>query len=102
MLSACATPPPTGPDAPGVAPPAGEHGPTRRLMAIGNLPIATISAARLWFAPGRLSTTIWCGHVPASPAAIVRAMRSGDPPGGSGTTKRTGRLGKSCAATKAG
>src|SRR5688500_12735391 len=29
---------------------------------------------------------------------MVRAMRSGDPPGGSGITKRTGRLGKSWAA----
>src|SRR5688500_8941551 len=28
---------------------------------------------------------------------MVRAIRSGDPPGGSGTTKRTGRFGKSCA-----
>jgi len=55
--------------------------------------LATRSAARLWCAPGRLSTTICCGQVPDKPVAMVRAMRSGEPPGGSGTTNLTGRRG---------
>src|SRR5688572_14043854 len=60
-----------------------------------------MSAARLWFAPGRLSTTTCCPHAGVSPLAMVRAIRSGDPPGGSGTTKRTGREGNGCASAGA-
>src|SRR5467141_984253 len=51
-----------------------------------------------WLPPGRFSTTTGCGQTFCSPAAIERAMVSGDPPGVSGTTIRIGRSGKPCAA----
>src|SRR3989449_5032485 len=51
-----------------------------------------------WLPPGRFSTTTGCGQTFCSPAAIERAMVSGEPPGVSGTMIRIGRSGKPCAA----
>src|SRR5436853_6182065 len=51
-----------------------------------------------WLPPGRFSTTTGCGQTLCSPAAIERAMVSGEPPGVSGTMIRIGRSGKPCAA----
>src|SRR5688572_3450972 len=47
-----------------------------------------------WLPPVRFSTTTGCGQTPCRPCASVRAMVSGEPPGGSGTMIRTGRSGK--------
>ena len=47
-----------------------------------------------WLPPGRFSTTTGCVQTPCSPAAMARAMVSGEPPGVSGTMIRTGRSGK--------
>src|ERR1700752_2466239 len=50
-----------------------------------------------WLPPGRFSTTTGCGQTLCSPAAIERAMVSGEPPGVSGTMIRIARSGKPCA-----
>src|SRR5512145_2233098 len=55
---------------------------------------ATASAPMFWLPPVRFSTTTGCGHTPCSPWESVRAMVSGEPPGGRGTMIRTGRSGK--------
>src|SRR2546426_1109016 len=59
---------------------------------------ATRSAPMFWLPPGRFSTTTGCGQTFCSPAAIERAMVSGEPPGVSGTMIRIARSGKPCAA----
>src|SRR3982751_2183387 len=50
-----------------------------------------------WLPPVRFSTTTGCFHVSWRFCASVRAMVSGEPPGGSGTMIFTGRSGKVCA-----
>src|SRR5918992_3401285 len=56
--------------------------------------LATMSEPMFWLPPGRFSTTTGCGHTPCRPAAIARAIVSGEPPGVSGTMILTGRSGK--------
>src|SRR3712207_2369872 len=55
---------------------------------------ATTSAPRLPPAPGRLSTTKGWPNTVVSRAASGRATESAKPPGGNGTTMRTGRVGQ--------
>src|SRR5437879_11360762 len=51
-----------------------------------------------WLPPGRFSTTTGWDQMFCSPAAIERAMVSGEPPDVNGTMIRIGRSGKPCAA----
>src|SRR5712691_2355036 len=59
--------------------------------------LATKSAPMWPLAPGRFSTTIGCAQIPASFGSMMRASVSAPPPGGKGTTMRTGFDGKPCA-----
>ncbi|CUI63558.1 Uncharacterised protein [Achromobacter xylosoxidans] len=53
-------------------------------------------------APGLFSTTTVCLSASARRGAITRAMMSDEPPGGYGTTMRTGRVGHASAWAQAG
>ena len=55
--------------------------------------LATASEPMFWLPPVRFSTTTGCFHVSCRCDARVRAIVSGEPPGGSGTTIRSGRSG---------
>src|SRR4051812_5013892 len=59
---------------------------------------ATRSEPMFWLPPGRFSTTTGWLQTPWSPCDRIRASVSGEPPGVNGTTMRTGRSGKLCAA----
>src|SRR5436853_1041612 len=52
--------------------------------------LATKSAPIWPLAPGRFSTTIAWAQIPASLGSMMRASVSAPPPGGKGTTMRTG------------
>src|SRR5438309_7211347 len=56
--------------------------------------LATKSAPIWPLAPGRFSTTMACAQIPASLGSMMRASVSAPPPGGKGTTMRTGFEGK--------
>src|SRR5437667_11419685 len=59
--------------------------------------LATKSAPIWPLAPGRFSTTIACAQIAARLGSMMRASVSAPPPGGKGTTMRTGFDGKPCA-----
>ncbi|MOA18094.1 hypothetical protein D3C78_1383820 [compost metagenome] len=63
--------------------------------------MAATSTPRLPPAPGRLSMTTVQLFLSANSWATVRAMKSVPPPGGKGTTRRMGLLGKAGWATAA-
>jgi len=57
----------------------------------------TVCEPMIWLPPGLFSTMTFCFHFWLSNSAVTRANASTAPPGGNGTTIRTGRSGNDCA-----